>query len=125
MDNWETDPKTGKRFRRFGRNGIEYEMQVTTTAGTVPQSRLSETAQAEQDWRARMLRSESEERRSCPLREMRPCQADCVFYNGRICGIVSGKYQAGVCPLWSVKCGKGCAMYGEGCNLFQVKNGGI
>ena len=90
MDNWETDPKTGKRFRRFGRNGIEYEMQVTTTAGTVPQSRLSETAQAEQDWRARMLRSESEERRSCPLREMRPCQADCVFYNGRICGIVSG-----------------------------------
>lgn len=125
MDNWETDPKTGKRFRRFGRNGIEYEMQVTTTAGTVPESRLNETAKATQACREQTLRSESEARRCCPLREMRQCRPDCVFYNGRICGIVSGKHQDGVCPLWSEKCGEGCAMYDEGCNLFQVKNGGI
>lgn len=43
MDNneWETDPKTGKRFRRVGQI-IEHEMEIHTNGFVVPQSELAE-----------------------------------------------------------------------------------
>lgn len=123
MDNWEVDPSTGKRFRRFGRHGIEYEMEITTTAGTVPESRRSELlqAQAEASRRDRELKKKEKPLKLCPLREMRKCSSECTFYDERGCGILTGDAKPGSCPLFSVKCSKECALYEGGCNLFQTQ----
>lgn len=123
----------GRRFRKIG-NCIEYEPEINGMPRSV--FFASQKAQKIRDEENRKRENEAmkqaQTNRDCPFKTGRnnvhtSCEKDCPFYDG---GCVfgnapttpttdtNGKY----CPI-AGRCNTRCAMYANGCKLFEIFKG--
>ena len=107
-----------------------YETQIYTAGGgMIPESKLEEYNQRQQERRAAELsaaQTPEPVRPFCPLAAARNisdrrCNESCAFFDGNACGIVSGSTvnQGGICPMFGRQCRSDCAMIGaDGCRFL-------
>lgn len=134
---WEVEPETGRRFRRIGRDCIEYEMQVYVDGIPVPQSELEAHNARIKEVEARMREearraAEAAPKASCPFKDglVTTCTGEkcALFLNGgcAIAQLIPGtpaRTKKGQCPISRAAraCSEDCALYAGGCRLTAVK----
>ena len=136
---WQTDPKTGERFRMIG-HIKEYEPVTYISGIPVPESQIADFHKRQKEAEERRRAAAEEEwknrppARSCPFAN--GCNNTCtrekckIFYDGK-CSIATVADAVGVeieeAPARDKKCpfsiyGKceGCALYHHGCAITRI-----
>lgn len=124
---WQTDPKTGRRYKRVG-NCIEYEMEIHTNGAVVPASQLDEYNRrnreaAERQRKEAAAAMRQEPHKSCPFKDglSTSCKSDCAFYRAedgcRLAAHPGTPTEGKKCPFNNKVCNGTCAMYKNGCTL--------
>lgn len=136
---WQTDPKTGERFRIVG-NIVEHEMMVCIDGIEVPQSQLADfhkrRKEAEERQKAAVMEEMKNrpEPKSCPF--MNGCNTSCrreeckIFLKGK-CALATLADSTGVtieetpakgkkCPFSIYGQCKGCALFDGGCAIVRL-----
>lgn len=127
---WQTDPKTGRRYKKVG-HCIEYEMEIHTNGAVIPASQLEEFNRRNREQQEAALQRQREEMAnrkqlgSCPFNTAldTSCKPGCAFYTEDGCRLAAhpGKPTEGKkCPFNNKVCNGTCAMYKNGCTLPAV-----
>lgn len=131
MSEWKTDD-AGRRYRivKVGEEEIrDYEMDITTSYGTISQSKLEAVNRLN---RQNLVRAGSPQKikapenpnpdKICPFKEgmTRKCDRGCAFFAGGGCMKSQGDTAGRKCPFNSYPCMKDCALYSDGCKVMRV-----
>lgn len=128
---WQTDPKTGERYRIVG-NSIEHEMMVRIDGIEVPQSQLADFNRRRKEAAERRRAADIERLKNappfvlCPLSDMNAmnngCTREkCALFVENACSLA--KIAAGEpnettgkrCPIMRRTCSADCALNNGGC----------
>ena len=136
---WQTDPKTGERFRMIG-HIKEYEPVTYISGIPVPESQIADFHKRQKEAEERRKAEQAEalkkrpEPKSCPLSDS--CNNTCkregcnIFLKGK-CSIATIADASGVeieeAPAQNSKCPfsiygrcQGCALYNKGCAIVRI-----
>lgn len=134
---WETDPKTGQRFRRVG-TSIEWEPEIVTAhAGRIPESslnRYNENVKQQQEESLKENKKRQEEanrQRFCPFKSGMGygCSPKyCALYVSGACALskigtsTPAATQGRDCPFTRGRysCNARCALYEGGCRITAL-----
>ena len=138
---WETDPKSGRKFKRIGHT-IEYETMIQTAGGLIPESQLAEHQQryreAEERRSAEQAEAltESHEHKDCPFSDSlrNACKRDkCALFIDGECALSiianthgtdyaeqTHKTHAAKCPFSIYGDCENCALYNNGCAFVRI-----
>lgn len=107
---WQTD-QNGKRFRMIGGFIQEYETEVMTTCGNIPESRMKTLKNLKENPRLGL----PEKVQYCPLRDFSKCIKECVFFSDEKCLFGDhGENTGKVCPFTRRPCSENCGFNRDG-----------
>ena len=132
---WQVDPRTGRRFRKIGDFGVEWEPVVYSSVGFLTQSELTAHNERKGAERENGGREPEKPKRHCPLRSGMKTEctgAECALFVDGQCSI--GAQFSGVpthstadkaCPFdrHGGRCRPNCVLRcGDGCKLTTRKD---
>lgn len=121
----------GRRYRKVG-NCIEYEPEINGIPRSVFfASQKAQKIRDEENRKAEAKRmQEAQTNRDCPFKHGRnqvhtSCEKSCTFYDGNGCVLAGAPTNPTTdtngkeCPI-AGRCNTRCAMYANGCKLFEM-----
>ncbi len=125
---WQVDPRTGRRFRKIGNYGVEWEGDLLTAHGFMSESELEQ-------FNARPQQAEPigrPEKHTCPFRAgmQTDCTGEqCALYASDGCSLAAlgdnatNDTAGKSCPLNGFKsvCRSSCVFYKNGCIFTGIK----